>query len=295
VPGRLTRIPIDPDDLRDSFGMGVAGNFTGHLEQAGEAIDFVRVDAAASMPKGIFPWFVPGDDGFLGTFPLGAEVLAVPELPDPSHHLQLEPELALHCEVVRDVGGAVTALQPRWVAAFDDCSWRRPDAPKISHKKNWGAGSKGLANVAFAVDDLDRGGPVGSLRLACFLQRGGETHPYGVDSAIGSYSLFGAELLDWIVARLADQRGSDDTPLEDVGALLAASGAASLVVGVGASRYEPYGESTWVEAGDDTIVALYDGEIHAPDEVQELVAAGRDGELRAASVLRRRAVALDAA
>ena len=30
-------------DLRDAACFGVAGNFTGHLEQAGEAADFVNV------------------------------------------------------------------------------------------------------------------------------------------------------------------------------------------------------------------------------------------------------------
>ena len=36
-------IDLDIAELRSWFGFGVAGNFAGHLEQAGEAADFVNV------------------------------------------------------------------------------------------------------------------------------------------------------------------------------------------------------------------------------------------------------------
>ena len=41
--GAGTVIDLDFDELRSWFGFGVAGNFAGHLEQAGEAVDFVNV------------------------------------------------------------------------------------------------------------------------------------------------------------------------------------------------------------------------------------------------------------
>ena len=67
----LGTIELDEAELRTWFGFGVAGNFAGHLEQAGEAADFVNVDERrSSAPKGIFPWYAPGFDGFLGEFPL---------------------------------------------------------------------------------------------------------------------------------------------------------------------------------------------------------------------------------
>lgn len=291
----LTRIDVDVEDLRSTFGFGVAGNFAGHLEQAGEAVDFVNVAAAAAMPKGIFPWHAPGASTFLGAFPLSSDVLAIPEPPAGAPlRIQIEPELAVLCDVVRDEAGAIAALAPRWVAAFDDCSLRRPNAAKISEKKNWGVASKGIAATAFEATDLDADGPLASLRLACFLRRGGQTHPYGVDSAIPSYTLFGAPLLDWLVDRLRRQRGSSETPLEDVGVLLdACPDATSVLIGVGASRYEPYGAATFVQPGDEAIVVLYDSTVHAPAQIAELIAERRDGELTAASVLRRVASELD--
>ncbi len=290
----LTRSTIDHADLRDTFCFGVAGNFAGHLEQAGEAVDFVNVAATAQMPKGIFPWYAPGSETFLGAVPISADTLAVPDPEVAPGRIQVEPELALLCDVRRDDDGTVHALVPRWVAAFDDCSLRRPNALKISHKKNWGGGSKGLATTVFEAGDLRADGPLASLRLACFLRRGEATHAYGVDSAIPTYTLFGDALLEWLVDRLRTQRGSADTPLEDVGALLAGTPRATQVlVGVGASRYEPYGETTFVVPGDEAVVVLYDADEHAPELVAEHVAMRRDDELHAASVLRRRAARVD--
>lgn len=290
----LARIKITLDDLRSTFGFGVAGNFAGHLEQAGEAVDFASVGAAAAMPKGIFPWYVPGSDTRLGAFPLSSDLLALPApAADAPLRIQVEPELGVLCDIARDETGAVAALTPRWVAAFDDCSLRRPNAAKISDKKNWGVGSKGLASTAFVASDLAPDGPLASMRLASFLRRDHETHAYGVDSAIPTYTLFGEPLLLWLAERLRLQRGSSDTPLEDVGALLDQSHTATTVlVGIGASRYEPYGEVTFVEPGDEAVVVLYDADTHSPTHVAEHVADRRDHELVGASTLRRVACAL---
>ena len=200
------------------------------------------------------------------------------------------------CDLTRDSSGTPIALTPRWIAAFDDCSRRRTGAAKISEKKNWGAASKGLASTGFIVDGLDPAGAIAPLRLVSFLQRTGETHAYGVDSEVATYTLIGPPLLDWLVDRLRSQHGSPDTPLEDVGALLAACpDAARVLVGIGATRYEPFGETTFVEEGDEAIVVLYDSSVHDPGEVVEFVAERRSGELRAASVLRRTARRLDIA
>lgn len=299
--GQLARISLEVSELRQTFGLGVAGNFAGHLEQAGEAADFVNVATqAAEMPKGIFPWYSPGATTFLGKYPLSGDILAIPGSSEDELRIQIEPEVALMCNVVRDTSGEIVGLTPCWVAAFDDCSIRRPNAAKISEKKNWGSASKGLAPMAITVSDINPLGAVAPLRLASFLRRAGETHAYGVDSAIPSYTLIGDELLEWLVDRLRNQEGAANTPLEDVGAMLLAcapdrpSGEQErVIVGVGATRYEQYGESTFVEIEDEAIVVLYDADVHSPQNVWALIAEGRDSELHAASVLRRRATTLN--
>jgi Family of unknown function (DUF5718) len=291
--------PFPLPDLHRIFGFGVAGNFAGHLEQAGEAADFVGVgEAGVEAPKGIFPWYAP--EPAAGLVPAGAEAL-VPEflhafplshdrilLPDGDGlNLQIEPEVGLLAQVEYDPrSGVAVALRPVAIGAFNDCSIRRPGAKKISHKKNWGPESKGLSRQLFAIDDLTPGGPTATWRLACFLRRDGATHAYGVDSGLPDYSYYGEQLLNWIVDRLANQTGSDDTPLEPVGAYLRAAGAPShVLIGIGATRYTEVGETTFLQPGDDAIVVVYDGATHAPNAVAQAVADGTEAALADASVL----------
>jgi hypothetical protein len=257
------------DDLRSAFGFGVAGNFAGHLEQAGEAADFAGVAAAsAQAPKGIFPFYVPGGDTFLGTFPLSHDRIAKPASAQPVN-LQIEPEVGVVCTVGYGADGTVAS------------------AAKISHKKNWGPDSKGVARTGFAVTDLDPEGPTRSFRLASFLRRDGRTGAYGVDSALPGYSYYGRTLLDWIVDRLTHQDGSPDTPLEPVGEYLVAQAARpeTVLVGIGATRYTPLGERTFLEAGDESIVVVYDATSTSPGDVEDAVRAGSERELASASVL----------
>jgi Family of unknown function (DUF5718) len=258
----------------------VAGNFAGHLEQAGEAADFVNVKTegkGGSAPKGIFPWYAPGSDTFLGEFPLSNDAVVLPaESPEFSGplNLQIEPEVGLACRV-KWSGDTVAALEPFALGAFNDCSIRRPGAPKISVKKNWGPASKGVAPQFFDISDLTPDGPTATLRLVCFL-RGADGHEqaYGVDSPLLGYSYYGEVLLDWIVERLANQKGSPETPLEDVGALMAASGhPENVLIGIGATRYTSLGESTFLQTGDEAIVRVYDTEAEAVSELRQRVSS----------------------
>ncbi|MFC7674766.1 DUF5718 family protein [Mycolicibacterium sp. GCM10028919] len=270
----LRTFELDEAELRTWFGFGVAGNFAGHLEQAGEAADFVNVTSEGTAPKGIFPWYAPGVDGFLGEFPLSHDTVALPKSDTPLN-LQIEPEVALACHVVWD-GDTVVTLQPFALGAFNDCSIRRPNALKISHKKNWGPASKGVARQFFDVSDLTPDGPTSTLRLLCHLRTAdGQEHEYGVDSPLLGYSYYGEVLLDWITERLANQKGSADTPLEDVGALMVASGRPSKVlIGIGATRYTELGESTYLQPGDEAIVRVYDTASDAYSELRQTVSAG---------------------
>ena len=257
----LDMVELDLDEMHGWFGFGVAGNFAGHLEQAGEAVDFTNVESAGNAPKGIFPWYVPGHDGLLGEFPLSHDALMVPRTTeaDGPLNLQIEPEVGLACEVVW-AGDTVATLRPFALGAFNDCSIRRPNARKISDKKNWGPASNGVAREFFEVHVLSPDGPTATLRLLCHLRTAdGIHHEYGVDSPLLGYSYYGEVLLDWIVERLANQKGSPDTPLEDVGALMVASGRPDRVlIGIGATRYTAYGESTYLQPGDEGIVRVYD-------------------------------------
>ncbi|MFN8168506.1 MAG: DUF5718 family protein [Candidatus Nanopelagicales bacterium] len=281
-------ITVDAHEARSWFGFGVAGNFAGHLAQAGEAADFVSVGGDDTAPKGIFPFYVPGSSTFLGQFPVSSDAITLPVSDNPLN-LQIEPEAAVLLRAAYADDGTVATLTPTAIGAFNDCSIRRPGAKKISEKKNWGPASKGLAASLLEVDHLGADGATGSLRIASFLRRGEATHAYGQDSPVLGYSYYGETLVDWIVERLVNQKGSPDTPLEDVGALLLGAGSPStLLVGIGATRYTDFGESNFLVDGDDSVVVLYDGTLSTPDDVAAAVHDRREHDLPGASVLTQR-------
>ena len=273
-------------ELTDAIGFGVAGNFAGHLEQAGEASDFRSVRSeAADAPKGIFPWYVPGGETFLGTFPVTSDSLVLPSSQE-SLRLQIEPEVGVLCAVGYDADGRVVSLRPTAVGAFNDCSIRRPGATKISEKKNWGPASKGLATALFEVSDIDPAGGLRTLRIASFLRRGSDVHEYGIDSPAAEYSYCGDRLISWMLDRLANQVASAQTPLEDVGALFREAGRPErAVVGIGATRYTDFGEHNFLDVGDESLVIVYDGAVLGRSDVMFAVANRAEFELSGASVL----------
>jgi uncharacterized protein DUF5718 len=269
------RFEIDLNELRSWFGIGIAGNFAGHLEQAGEAGDFVNVETTEGAPKGLFPFYAPGHDSFLSVFPLSHDTITAPVDADAAASLQAEPELGLACEARYAGDGTVEALVPFAFGACNDCSIRVPGAAKISEKKNWGACSKGVAPSFIRLDGPDLARHTARHRLACFLRRDGELHRYGIDSPLTGYSYYGDRLLGWIVERLANQQGSADTPLEPIGRYLRDCGRpGELLVTIGATRYTPFGESTYLEPGDESIVVVYDSAARDPGELPNSLESG---------------------
>ena len=104
-----------------------------------------------------------------------------------------------------------------------------------------------------------------------------------------SYTYYGRRLLDWLVDRLHHQEGADDNPLEPVGAYLADAGnPETVLVGIGATKYTDLGERTYLRAGDESIVVLYDGSQASADVVAATVADCGEDDLPGASVLRQR-------
>jgi len=230
---------------------------------------------------------VPGRDGQLGVFPVTHDLLVLPD--QPGVDLQIEPEVGLIARLGYDATGRVESIAPEAVAAWNDCCIRREGARKISDKKNWGAASKGVAARGFAVSDISADGGLAPFRIACFMRREGQVHEYGVDSPAAGYSYAGPTLIDWLLDRLANQQGSDDTPLEPVGGYLREAGCPErALIGIGATRYTPFGESTYLVAGDESIVIVYDQRRSSPQDVAAAVADGREQDLPGASVLTQR-------
>lgn len=237
--------------LRGAASFGIAGNFAGHLEQAGEARDFAHLTVAADKPKGAFPTWVPGAPAPLGAFPFSSEQATWPDGADPDvDRVQIEPELALIFEATYEAGGLLASLRPTHAAAYDDGSIRREGARKISEKKNWGPATKGLSGDWLPLPGGDLAWDVlGALEIHSALERDGRRHEYGIASPCAGYTLWGPPLLDWLVERFRSQR--DEGPLEDLAAHLRTAGLPGrIIVGIGATRYTAFGEANFLRPGD---------------------------------------------
>ena len=270
-------------DWERVIGLGVAGNFTGHLEQAGEADDFKDlVIEDATAPKGVFPFYVPGDgDHFLHTFPVSSDRIRLGS--DDENH-QIEPEVSLLCDLEYD-GDRVVGVKPLRAMAHNDCSIRREGAKKISEKKNWGAETKGTSAQSIEIDRFEEGGVLDHCRIASFLLRDGALHDYGVDSPASNYSYMYERLLDWLVGKLNDQ--VDEGPLENISEWLAVAGRpARALVSIGATRYTDFGEKTFLARGDQAIVALYDAERFDLEAIRSIARGDVDAPGEGLSLLR---------
>lgn len=263
-------------------GFGVAGNFAGHLEQAGEVKDFAVLKHTGEGPKGMFPYHMPIEGHFLSVDPVSSSDLAIPE----GAQVQGEPEVALACDLVYGSDGSVK-INPVAFAAFDDASIRREGAPKISVKKNWGPGSKGLSTKWIELPSgLSSGASLDGYRIASFLGRDGGWNAYGIDSPVAGYMLYGPALVEWIEQKLSSQ--ADQGPLEDLPALLARAGKPErAVITIGATRYTPLGESTYLQPGDSFAVAVYDPEKIDAARLPEI--CGKGESIEGVSLLVRKA------
>jgi len=259
-------------DFKDIIGLGIAGNFALHLQQAGEAEDFkdVHVDDE-NAPKGIFPFYLPGTDkGVLSEYPLSCTTQA---LHSSDEKIQAEPEVALLCDL-EYTDGKVSAIKPTAFGAYNDCSIRRKGAKKISEKKNWGADTKGISENLISLDKFEEGGMLDNWRISSFLRRDGNVFRYGEDVEISGYSYFYKQLLEWVQDKLNTQE--EDGPLEDIAAYIKECDyPKQMLISIGATRYTNYGETTFLEKGDEVYVVLYDNNIFCKNPILCKVVANK--------------------
>lgn len=283
---RYTKTIMQPIiNLKEIPCFGVAGNFTGHLEQAGEASDFTKIIAdGKNAPKAIFPTYIPGAKEnvpqFLGTFPFDSEKIIFPQ---GEQKLQIEPECALICDVTWSEN-KITDLVPVLFGASNDCSIRKEGAKKISLKKNWGNSSKGLSQNLIPIDKFTRGGILDRYRIASFLVRQGEVFAYGEDSAVRDYSYIYEKLIEWSIKKLNTQQ--DEGPAENIGLYLnSCTRPLKILLSIGATRYTQFGETNFLKEGDKSVVVLYPEQKYRPEQIAQKLKDGNLKEDKEISVL----------
>ncbi len=281
-------------DLSDSdcAAFGVAGNFTGHLEQAGEARDFSAIEAEAGAPKAVFPTFIPGNDSvtpaFLHVFPFDSEKIIFPR---GEEKIQIEAE----CGILYDADwkkSELAGLRPLAFCASNDVSIRKKTSQgmiiKISEKKNWGVSTKGSGNMinlsgegdffAGAASAASRGNEeawafMSRYRICSYLERGGRLSEYGENSSVRSYSYFYEKLDGWLLQKFNLQK--NEGPAENIHSYLEAAGFPQRIfVSVGATRYTAFGEHNFLQDGDFSIVCLYPEDKYERGCIEEILVSG---------------------
>ncbi len=257
-------------ELNEMPCFGVAGNFTGHLEQAGEAVDFANVvTKEANAPKAMFPTYIPGNSAevpeFLHTFPFECGKIIFPAN---EQKLQIEPECAIICCLEWN-GENVVSVKPVAFGASNDCSIRKEGAKKISLKKNWGKASKGLSENLIVIDNFSNDGILSHYRIASFLVRDGIANVYGEDSPVSGYSYIYGKLIEWCIEKLNFQK--DEGPAENIHSYLIECGRPDrIMISIGATRYTDYGEHNFLADGDDSVVVVYPDN-YAAEEIKKMV------------------------
>ncbi len=241
--------------LRDVICLGVAGNFANHLEQAGEMKDFVDIEVEEeNAPKGIFPFYIPNSDTFLGLYPISKTKLV---LPKEEANAQVEPEIGILFDVVYDEENRVKELIAKAFTVFNDTTIRKDGALKISEKKSWHEHSKGKGDIWIEIDKFEKGGVMDNFHLRSFVIRDGVKYPYGVDAPLTGYSYFYSKLSNWLVDRINNQE--DKGPLENIAEIFTQSNYPNRVfVTIGATEYAEFGKNNYLKAGDHIIVEAYD-------------------------------------
>lgn len=250
------------DFLKDYLGFGVAGNFANHLDEAGEGDEFSKISASKDAPKGLFPFYIPNHDSFLGEFPICDEFINHADL----EHLQVEAELGMVCDFTYE-DGKLKDIVPKYFTAFNDCSDRIQNGKKLSTKKNWGKSTKGISNEFIEIDTFNSEGILNNYYISSFIKRDGIVYDYGTTSAVNSYSYFFEQLKTWMIEKFNNQE--DCGPLEELSPFLKdIEQSKGIFIAAGATAYAEFGKKHFLEKGDEIFIYIYDGHIHAFNDIE---------------------------
>lgn len=275
---------------RNFATFGVAGNFTGHLEQAGEDKDFLCMEVLEkNAPKALFPTYIPQKNtspdfsenaslipSFLHVFPFSPDKIIFPICEE---KIQIESECAIlfsaeweniSSSKLLSSNKKLISLKPLGFAASNDCSIRKEGAKKISLKKNWGKCSKGLSSNIIPLEEFSENSLLNDYRISSFLIRKNEIFVYGEDSPIKNYSYIYEKLKSWLIDKFNNQR--DEGPAENILSYLKeASYPEKIMVSIGATRYTNFGEHNFLENGDKSCVILYPENRYSPEKIKEIL------------------------
>jgi hypothetical protein len=258
-------------NLEKSVAFGVFGNLAKDKEVEVND-DYSRLKPDFENPKGIYPIYVnPSKNkqpSFLNQFPFATRKLRIPSLYD---NIQIEASLLLECEI-KYHNDAVLYINPKRFTAFNNASIYRLTTHKISHNKNWGQDSKGVANKWVKIDRFSEGGNLDNYRIVSFVKKQGSFFQYTEDTQIISYSYFYDNLLDWLLKQLNGQKESNN--FEGAKELLTeADHPEKLLISVGETEQTQFGQTNFLQDRDEIFVVLYDHRRYRAESIKAYLLA----------------------
>ncbi len=252
------------------FGIGIAGNFAGHLQQTGEA-NGLKGDVDTQSPQALFPFYVSGaSDSYLDVNPYSFDSLTLPA--DPTAKVQMEPEVALVAKV-KYLGTSVLSIEPESMTLFNDVTYRNAVVEKLAQKKNWGPASKGVATKVIPLAEFSKSADLDKYRFCSFHGRDGSWNPCCNDVSLGDYSYSYEQLIAWLVSQCNAQ--TNDGALHSISDLLAeAAFPERMLISLGSSRYTDYGENHQLKSKDIMCAVLYDSTRIDLAEIESFVERG---------------------
>lgn len=254
--------------MNNYMGFGVAGNFADHLEQAGEANEFKNVKTdEKDAPKGIFPFYIPESNTFLGRYCIDNEVILMPK--DINLNVQGEAEVGIECEIEYS-NEKVAKITPKYFMALNDVSVRNDkNAKKLSQKKNFSNASKGIGNK-IPIDKFEKGGICDNFSIISFLSFENKLEQYGENAPVNSYSYFYNKLISWSINKLNEQE--DISILEHLHSFIKdARYPKNVLIAVGATKYTHLGETRFLKENDEIYIVVYNHNKFTSQDIKNMI------------------------
>lgn len=236
------------------FGIGIAGNFAGHLQQTGEEKG-LKGEVDTQRPQALFPFYVSGaSDSYLDVDPYSFDTLILPT--DSTAKVQMELEIALIAKV-KYLGDSILNIEPESMTLFNDATYRNAVVDKLAQKKNWGSASKGVASKVIPIAEFSKSADLDKYRFCSFHGRDGVWNTCCNDVSLGDYSYSYEQLLSWLVSQCNAQQ--NEGALHSIQDLFCqAEYPERILISLGSSRYTRYGESHQLKSKDLMCAVLYD-------------------------------------
>jgi len=256
-------------ELKEALHLGVLGNFA--INENSDGSNSLSVKPLTNAPSGLVATYVPfqkDSQSILSTFPLSFSKIKIPTIYD---NIQIEPEIALSCEV-KYYNNSILYIIPKKFTVYNDATLHRLSVSKIAENKNWGVNSKGIASKWIDIDNFEKGGVLSNYRLVSFIKRDGVIEQYSIDTPVDGYGYMYEDLIDWIVEEVKRQK--DILSLDSISSFIkSANYPNKFLINIGTTLYTEIGERVFLEDGDEIFIVAYDKNIYRPESIKAYLLA----------------------